>query len=425
MLDIQFIRENPDLIRHAAAKKLSAFKVEDLLTIDERRLAILGEVEAMRAKQNKVTGKVDEAQLAELRELKEQLQNKEKELSEVMKEWQKLMLEVPNVPDISVPDGKSDLDNKEFKLWGKPTPLPFPPQSHIALMEKLNLVDLDRGTKIAGFRGYVLKNEAVSLNVALWQYTLSYFIKHGFQPMFVPSMVKPETLLGTGYLPQGKEDLYVTQDNMYLAGTAEVGVMSYFQDEFIELGELPKKMIAFSPCFRREAGSHGRDAKGLFRVHEFFKWEQVILCPADHQESVKYHEEVTAHAEALLQALKLPYRVVINCGADLGQGQVKKHDIEVWFPSEGKYRETHSASYFHDFQTRRLNIRYRDEAGKARFAHSINNTAIATPRLLAAIIDNYQDQEGNVRVPEVLVPFIGKELITNERTTTTNSAQSA
>jgi seryl-tRNA synthetase len=421
MLDIQFIRENPDLIRLAATKKLSAFKVEDLLAVDERRLAILGEVEAMRAKQNKVTGKVDEAQLAALRELKEQLQNKEKELAEVMKEWQKLMLEVPNVPDISVPDGKSDLDNKEFKLWGKPAPLPFPPQSHIALMEKLDLADFERGTKLAGFRGYVLKNEAVSLNVALWQYTLNYFIKHGFQPIFVPSMVKPETLMGTGYLPQGKEDLYVTQDNMYLAGTAEVGVMSYFQDEFIEVAKEPKKFIAFSPCFRREAGSHGRDAKGLFRVHEFFKWEQVVLCPADHQESVKYHEEVTAHAEALLQALKLPYRVVINCGADLGQGQVKKHDIEVWFPSEGKYRETHSASYFHDFQTRRLNIRYRDEAGKARFAHSINNTAIATPRLLAAIIDNYQDEDGNVRIPEILVPLVGKELITNANRTSTDN----
>jgi seryl-tRNA synthetase len=253
------------------------------------------------------------------------------------------------------------------------------------------------------------------LNFALWQFVFNHFLKKGFQPIMVPSLVKRETLLGTGYLPQGEDDLYKTQDSEYLAGTGEVATMGYYMDEVVPKEKLPVKFLAFSPCFRREAGSHGKDTKGIMRVHEFFKFEQVVLCEATHETSVKFHEELTRNSEEMLEALGLPYHVVVNCGGDLGLGQVKKYDIEVWVPSEGKYRETHSSSYFHDFQTRRLNTRYRDTDGKLRFTHSLNNTAAATPRLLISILENNQQADGTIKVPEVLVSYVGKTVLGTPR----------
>jgi seryl-tRNA synthetase len=235
--------------------------------------------------------------------------------------------------------------------------------------------------------------------------------RDGFTPIIVPSMVRREPFLGTGYLPQSEEDLYKTQDGEYLAGTAEVATMGYYMDEVVEKSTLPIKFFAFSPCFRREAGSHGKDTRGVFRIHEFVKYEQVVLCEAKHEVSVKNHEELTANSEALLQELKLPYHVVVNCGGDLGLGQVKKYDIEAWMPSEKRYRETHSSSYFHDFQTRRLNIRYRDDDGTLKFVHSLNNTALAMPRILCQIVENNQRADGSITVPEVLRPYLGKDVI--------------
>lgn len=228
--------------------------------------------------------------------------------------------------------------------------------------------------------------------------------------MIVPSLVRKEVFMGTGYLPQGEEDLYKTQDGEYLSGTAEVATMGYYMDEVLDKKDLPIKMLSFSDSFRREAGSHGKDTKGILRVHEFYKIEQVVLCEASHEESVKYHEEVQSNTEEIMQALGIPYHVVINCGGDLGLGQVKKYDIEAWLPSENTYRETGSASYFHDFQTRRLNIRYRDSDGKLKFVHSLNNTALSG-RPLIMIIENYQNEDGSITVPEVLRPYIGKDII--------------
>jgi len=267
--------------------------------------------------------------------------------------------------------------------------------------------DFERGTKMAGFRGYVLKNDGMLLNFALWQFVLAKFVAKGFTPILVPSLVKRETMVGTGYLPQGEEDLYKTQDGDFLAGTGEVGTMAYYMDEVLRKEDFPKKFIAFSPCFRREAGSHSKDTKGLMRVHEFFKMEQVVLCEAVHEESVKYHEELATLAEEVMQDLKIPYHVVANCGGDLGLGQVKKYDIEAWIPSQNTYRETHSISYFHDFQTRRLNIRYKDSDGKLRFAHSLNGTAFPTPRPIIALVENYQNADGSITIPEVLRPYMG------------------
>ena len=419
MLDIKFIRENKDLIALAAQKKRVKFDVEELLKLDDERRALLQVVEQKRSEHNIKSTHVAHTSIPERRQLlvedlrtqKAGLEEQEEKLKEIMVKWQALMLAVPNVPDISVPDGESDKDNKEVRVWGTPREFPEAPKNHMDLMEACDLADFVRGGDVAGFRGYFLKNEAVTLSFALFQFAMDHFAKKGFTFMMVPSLVRKQTLLGTGFLPQGEDDLYKTQDGDYLAGTAEVATMSYFAESVLKREELPKKILAFSPCFRREAGSHGRDTKGLVRVHEFFKLEQVVLCEASHEQSVAFHEEITQNAEELLQALNLPYHVVINCGADLGLGQVKKYDIETWVPSERAYRETHSASYFHDFQTRRLNVRYKDETGKTRFAHSLNNTAIATPRILVPLLENNQEPDGSITIPEVLRKYVGKDVI--------------
>jgi len=298
------------------------------------------------------------------------------------------------------------------KKWGAPAVFPSPTKDHVELMTDLGMADFERGAKVAGFRGYFLKGDAALLSYALWQFVSNHFMqKGGFTPMIVPSLVRRESFMGTGYIPQSEEDLYKTQDEYYLAGTGEVATMGYHMDETLDIKQFPIKYVSFSPCFRREIGAHGKDTKGLVRMHEFIKFEQVILCEASHETSVKYHEELTANAEEMIQKLEIPYRVVVNCSGDLGLGQVKKYDIECWMPSEEKYRETHSASYFHDFQTRRLNIRYRDTEGNLKFAHSLNNTALATPRFLAIIVENYQQADGTIRVPEALVPYVGKTVI--------------
>lgn len=422
MLDIKFIRENKDLVQEAARKKKLDFKVDELLVIDDKRRGILAAVEEMRGKQNKANDAVVNAKneeernllVSEMKILKEAMQVKETELKEAMKEWQRLMVSVPNIPDMSVPEGESDKDNKEIKVWGEKPNFSFTPKNHIDIMLALDMADFDRGTKVAGFRGYFLKNDGALLSYAIWQYAMDFFTRKNFMPMIVPSLVRRENLLGTGYIPQGEEDLYKTQDGEYLAGTAEVATMGYYMDEVLDKNSLPQKLLSFSPCFRREAGSHGKDVKGLIRVHEFFKLEQVVLCEASHEESVKFHEEVNRNTEEFIESLGIPYRTVVNCGGDLGLGQVKKYDIELWVPLENTYREISSASYFHDFQTRRLNIRYRDTDGKIRFAHSLNSTAIPTPRILVSLVENFQEADGSVRVPEVLKKYLGKDVISKK-----------
>lgn len=422
MLDIKFIRENKDLIIAGAQKKHIKFDPSELIKADDKRKELLTSIEAKRAEQNEVSIRVvqlkEQAQknelISQMKILKESLQAEEEKLKEVMKEWQTLMLQVPNIPDVSVPDGDTDESNKEVKVWGEIPKMDFAPKDHVELMEKLDLADFETGTKVAGFRGYFLKNEGAEIEFAIWQLAVDLFRqKHPeYSLMVVPSLVKREALLGTGYLPQAEDEIYKTQDADYLAGTAEVATMSYFGDKTLKKEELPKKVLAFSPCFRREAGSYSKDTKGIMRVHEFYKFEQVILCEASHETSVKHHEELLNNAEEILQAMEIPYHVVVNCGGDLGLGQVKKYDIEVWIPSQQKYRESHSCSYFHDFQTRRLNIRYKDADGKMKFAHSLNNTAIATPRIIIAILENYQQADGSIKIPEGLRKYMGgKEFI--------------
>ncbi len=417
MLDIKFIRENKEIIKAGAKKKHINIDIEELIKKDDERKDLLSRVDSMRARQNEVSQQIPTADeslkqdlLEEMATLKTELQHNEQALREIMNEWKKLMLQVPNIPDMSVPEGESDSENQEIRKWGEIPNFDFEPKNHIDLMTSLDLADFEKGAKISGFRGYILKNEGALLQFAIQQYVIKKLVEKGFSAMIVPSLVNQETLLGTGYLPQGEDDLYKTQDNNYLSGTGEVATMSYHSGEVLNKKDLPKKYLAYSPCFRREAGSHSKDTKGLIRVHEFHKLEQVVLCEASHEESVKHHEELTQNAEEILQELNIPYRIVVNCGGDLGLGQVKKYDIEAWVPSQKSYRETHSASYFHDFQTRRLNIKYDDE-GVKRYVHSLNNTAIAFPRILVQIIENNQNADGSINIPKVLVPFVGKEII--------------
>ncbi|MEQ1499889.1 MAG: serine--tRNA ligase [Parcubacteria group bacterium] len=423
MLDIKFIRENKDLIALGAKKKHIDFDVESLITVDDKRKTLISSIEKKRAEQNEVSEKMvntsDPAlksqMISEMKLLKEELQKEEEELKTVMHDWQVLMISVPNIPDMSVPDGADDKDNKEVKTWGEIPKFDFTPKDHIDLMKDLDMLDLERGTKVAGFRGYFLKGDGVRLQFAMWQFVQDFFHKKGgYVPMLVPSLLKRELLMGTGYLPQGEEDLYKTQDGEYLSGTAEVATMGYYMDEVLDKKDLPVKILSFSPAFRREAGSHGKDTRGILRVHEFYKFEQVVLCEASHAESVKFHEELTANAEELMQAFGLPYHIVVNCGGDLGLGQVKKYDIEAWLPSENTYRETHSASYFHDFQTRRLNIRYRDDDGKMKFVHSLNNTALSG-RPLIMIIENNQQSDGSIKIPEVLQPYMNGQTVISKK----------
>lgn len=418
MLDIKFIRENKELMVEALGRRRSDFDLKRLLGADAKRRMLLQEVEKLRADQNKASTDITKgselernAALLAMRSLKDILRQKEEELGKLDAEFSALMLGMPNIPDPSVPDGRSDEDNVELRRVGELPRFSFAPKSYTELLSSLDLADLERGVKVSGFRGYFLKNEGAMLSVALWQFALLHLAQKGFTPFISPALVKEASFVGTGKLPQFRDDLYATDDELYLAASAEIPMMGYLMDEILEEKDLPLKFVAFSPCYRREAGSHGKDTKGLYRLHEFMKVEQVIICEALHQESVKWHEEITKYAEEIVAALEIPYRVVINCTGDLPFGQVKMYDIESWVPSEARYRETHSSSILHDFQTRRLKIRYKTKDGKINFAHSLNNTAIATPRILQAFLENHQQEDGSVRIPDALKKYTGFDVI--------------
>lgn len=418
MLDIKFIRENKEIVQMGAQKKHVDIKVDDLLLLDDKRKEILSSIEKKRAEQNDISTKIPTAtaedrgkMIEDMKVVKESLQKEEESLKEIMKSWHDMMLRIPNVPDMSVPDGSTDAENKEIKTWGEKPKFDFEPKDHVEIMNNLHMLDIERGTKVHGFRGYFLMGDGARLSFAIWQYAMDFFSKKNFIPVIAPAIVRKINLYGTAHLPGDVEDFYMTQDGDVLSGTAEVALMGFHSEEVLELAELPKRYLGFSPCYRREAGAHSKDVKGLIRVHEFYKFEQLVLCEASHEASVALHEEINSNTEEFIESLGLPYHTVLNCGGDLGLGQVKKYDIELWVPKEGKYREISSASYFHDFQTRRLNIRYRDKEGKLRYAHSLNCTAIPTPRILVSLVENYQQADGTVLIPEVLQKYMGKEKI--------------
>jgi seryl-tRNA synthetase len=415
MLDIAFIREFPDLVKAGAKKKRIQVDVNRLLDVDRQRRGLITEIEQLRAERNRKSKLVSslppserEALLAETRGLTEQLRYSETALAPLEAEFEHLMLQVPNVPAADVPEGLTDADNVEIRRWGEPPTFSFTPRDHVELGEALDLIDIKRAVRIAGTRTYYLKNEAVLLELAVLRFTLDHMMRRGFVPMLVPHLVKDEAMIGTAYFPGGEEQAYrVEKDAVSLIGTAEVPLTAYHYDEILPEAELPKRYVGMSACYRREAGTYGRDTRGLYRIHQFHKVEQVIICAADEQVSIAEHEDIVHHAEEVLQALQLPYRVVNVCGGDLGVPQVKKYDIETWMPSRKGYGETHSASRFSDFQARRLKLRYRDRQGRVHYAHTLNNTVIASPRILISILEIFQQEDGSVIVPDALRPYMG------------------
>jgi seryl-tRNA synthetase len=415
MLDIAFIRDFPELVKAGAKKKYIQVDIDRLLEVDRQRRTLITAIEQLRAERNRKSKAVSgapasarEALLAETRTITEQLKHSETALVPLEAEFEHLMLQVPNVPAPDVPDGLTEADNVEIRRWGEPPAFSFTPRDHVELGETLDLIDIRRAVRIAGTRTYYLKNEAVLLELAVLRFTLDHMIRKGFTPLLVPHLVKDEAMIGTAYFPGGEEQAYrIEKDAVNLIGTAEVPLTAYHYDEILSEAELPKRYVGMSTCYRREAGTYGRDTRGVYRIHQFHKVEQVIICRADEQVSIAEHESIVHNAEEVLQALQLPYRVVNVCGGDLGLPQVKKYDVETWMPSRQAYSETHSASRFYDFQARRLKLRYRDRQGRVHYAHTLNNTVIASPRILIPLLENYQQEDGSVIVPEVLRPYMG------------------
>jgi seryl-tRNA synthetase len=415
MLDIAFIREFPEVVKAGAKKKRLQVDVDRLLDVDRQRRALITEIEQLRAERNRHSKQVSgvppderEALLAETRAISAQLKHSETALAPLEEEFERLMLQVPNVPAPDVPEGLTDADNVEIRRWGERPAFAFAPRDHVELGEMLDLIDIKRAVRIAGTRTYYLKNEAVLLEWAVLRFTLDHMIRKGFTPMLVPHLVKDEAMIGTAYFPGGEEQAYrLEKDGVNLIGTSEVPLTAYHYDEILTEAELPKRYVGISTCYRREAGTYGRDTHGIYRIHQFHKVEQVIISVADEQVSIAEHERIVRNAEEVLQALQLPYRVVNVCGGDLGAPQVKKFDIETWMPGRNAYAETHSASRFYDFQARRLKLRYRDRQGRVHYAHTLNNTVIASPRILIPLLEIYQQADGSVVVPEVLRPYMG------------------
>lgn len=419
MLDIKFIKENTDIVKDAVQKKRMNVDIDALVALDNTRLQLLSLVESLRAEQNAVSDTIQSADaftreqlIAQMKQLKDALRDKEEELKKITQEWQLLMLQVPNIPDPTVPVGDSDEDNVIIDTWGEKPQFDFEPKDHIEIMTALKMVDFERGTKVHGFRGYFLTGDGVRLCFAIWNYAMQFWTPRGFNPVLPPINTKRESLLGCGFVPQGEADIYKAQDDTYFVGTSEVPLMGMYMDEVLDKAQLPIKMLGFSPCYRLEAGSHAKDVKGLIRVHEFYKMEQVVLCEGSHEESVRHHQDIQRNTEEFIQSLGIPYQVMDLCTGDMGLSKVRGYDINLWVPKEGTYREISSASYFHDFQTRRLNIRYRDEDGRMRYTHSLNATAIPTPRILVSLVENFQQADGSIKIPEVLRPYMGgKEYI--------------
>jgi seryl-tRNA synthetase len=418
LLDIQFIRSDPERVRQAARLKHIDAPVDELLEADTRRRQLLAEVEALRAEKNRVSksipkleGDERQAAIAAMKRTGQREKELGPELAEVEQRFRELMLKMPAVPDPDVPEGKDDADNQELRRWGVIPEFDFEVQDHIELGSRLGILDLTRGVRLAGTRNYILKGDGALLHWAVLRYALDFAVERGFVPMVVPHLVRDEAMVGTAWFPGGEEQAYrLERDGLNLIGTSEVPVTAYHGSEILREDELPKYYAGYSPCYRREAGAAGRDTKGLYRIHQFDKVEQVVVTRADAEESAREHDHILRNAEELVQKLGLPYRVVLVCSGDLSMGQARKYDIETWMPSRGSYGETHSATKYYEFQARRLGLRYRDGDGQIRFAHTLNNTLVASPRILIALLELNQQADGSVVIPAPLRPYMaGRE----------------
>lgn len=431
MLDIEFVRQNKQIVQKAIEQKNFDFDLNSFLDLDDNRRTLIAQVDEMRRQQkdfNKkivgLSGSEKEKALDGMKALSQDLGNAENELKQVEAKWSKLMLYLPNIPSQDTPVAPDESGNKVVETWGDLPSFDFEIKDHVELGKNLNLIDLERGVKTSGFRGYYLKGEAAMLQVAILMYAIKKMREKGFEFMITPTILKEFALVGSGHFPFGKDDIYELAntgkdeagrqigEKLYLAGTSEPSLLAYFADRTLEEKDLPVKVCGFSQCYRNEVGSYGKDTKGLYRIHEFMKVEQVILCQADEKESDEWLEKLRGISQEILKDLKLPHRVLQICTGDMGAGKRKMYDIETWMPSRNGYGETHSDSNLTDWQSRRLNIKYKSKDGEKKFVYALNNTVIASPRILIAILENYQQKDGTINIPEVLAAYCGFDKIT-------------
>jgi len=421
MIDIKQIRENPEKFKKAAKDKNFDIDIDHLLDIDFTLLDNKNKLQDISTDKNRIgksiptlSGVDKESALAQLSELKRKEIEFQEQIKELQPEFDELMQHVAQPADDDVPIGKDDTENVEIRREGEIRKFDFEPKDHVQLGLALGIIDIERGVKLAGTRNYILKGNGALLHWAVLRFAMDFMVDKEYVPMSVPLLMKDQTMIGTGFFPGSEDQTYrMEKDQLNLAGTAEVPLTAYRMGEILSAEELPLKYVALSSCFRREAGAAGKDTYGLYRIHQFDKVEQVVICQNSIEQSNKFHNEILANAEAVMQALELPYRVVNVCTGDLGRGQVKKFDIEAWMPSRGNYCETHSASKFYEFQARRMNLRYKDPTTKKNhFCHTLNNTVIASPRILIPILELYQHADGSITIPKPLRQYInGKETI--------------
>ncbi len=422
MIDIKQIRDNPEKFKKAAKDKNFNVDINRLLEVDAKLRYSKAMLQNIATDKNRIgksistlSGDEKDSALITLSELKSDEVELQKEIKELQPEFDELMLQVAQPADDDVPIGKDDTENVEIRREGEIRKFDFEPKDHVQLGLALGIIDIERGVKLAGTRNYILKGDGALLHWAVLRFAMDFMVDKGYVPMSVPLLMKDQTMIGTGFFPGSEDQTYrMEKDELNLAGTAEVPLTAYRMGEILSAEELPLKYVALSSCFRREAGAAGKDTYGLYRIHQFDKVEQVVICGNSIEESNKFHNEILANAEAVMQALELPYRVANVCTGDLGRGQVKKFDIEAWMPSRGNYCETHSASKFYEFQARRMNLRYKDTTTKKnQFCHTLNNTVIASPRILIPILELYQHPDGSITIPKPLRPYMNdKEIIT-------------
>ncbi|MBT9130725.1 MAG: Serine--tRNA ligase [candidate division WS2 bacterium] len=417
MIDIKLIRDKPELVKEGIRKKQSSVDTDLILQKDRARKSLLLELEDLRAEQGRASreiaaleGEVKTLRIWEMKELADKIKTKEPELKKIDEEINSLIMQIPNLPLKEVPEGKDESENVVIKKWGEPNRYAFQVKDHLMLGKELDLIDVESASRVSGSRFYYLKREAVFLEFALINYALEILSQEGFIPIVPPVLAREDVLVSMGYLPQLDQEMYKTAlDDMRLIATSEHTLGPLHMEEILESDTLPLRYAGFSTCFRREAGSYGKDIKGIFRVHQFDKVEMFTFC---HQEdSPKEHDLMLNLEEQIVQGLGLPYQVVLICSGDLGFPAAKKYDIECWLPGQERYRETHSTSNCTDFQSRRLNIRHRVGKNKVEFVHTLNGTAVAIGRMLIAIMENYQQADGSIVVPEVLRKYTGFDRI--------------
>lgn len=414
MLDIAFIRQNPDVVQAAVTNKRLELDVSALLAADKERREGIVAVDARRSRKNQIAALIPKASkeerpalIEEARGVRTELEALEPALAEVQRRFDELMLRVPSIPRPEVPVGKGEDDNVEIRRVGTPRVFGFTPRDHVELMTNLGMVNWDGPRKFAGGRSYALTGAGALLEMAVTRLAIDLLVARGLTAVIPPVLVRERALVGTGFFPLGREETYtLPADDLFLVGTSEVALVSMHADDTLDLASLPLRYCGMSPCFRREAGASGKDTRGLYRVHQFTKVEQVVFCRPDEEEAEREHYALLGNAEAILAKLEIPYRVAIACTGEIGLGQTRKHEVESWMPGRNAYSETHSCSTLGDFQARRSNVRVRMEDGQLAFPYTLNNTAVASPRILIPIIENHQNEDGSVTLPKALVPYM-------------------